>query len=88
MVGWLHWFKLVTADFDQGFGRACANFEFDLDVSASVQVPKYDGDVFSEDGKKVVHEYHAQYMKVLQKLYDDHKNTYHAGRKSEMKFVG
>lgn len=51
-------------------------------------MPKYDGDVFSEEGKKVVAQYHAQYLQVLQKLYDDHKNTYHAGRKSEMKFIG
>ena len=51
-------------------------------------MPKYDGDVFSEEGRKVVDKYHSQYLVVLQNLYDDHKNTYHAGRKSEMKFIG
>ena len=56
--------------------------------SPIAQVPKYEGDVFSEEGKKVVNQYHAQYLEQLRKLYDDHKNTYHASRISEMKFIG
>ena len=53
-----------------------------------LQVPKFAGDIFSPEGKKLVTEYHAQYLTALQKLYDDNKNEYDAGRTREMRFIG
>lgn len=55
---------------------------------APLKVPKFAGDIFSLEGKKLVTEYHAQYLTALQKLYDDSKNEYDAGRTREMRFIG
>ena len=51
-------------------------------------MPKFEGDIFSEDGKKFVAEHHAMYLKTLRELYDKYKDQYAASRQREMQFVG
>ena len=53
-----------------------------------VQVPKFDGDIFSEEGTKLVAEHHAMYLKALRDLYDKYKDQYAASRQRDMKFIG
>ena len=52
------------------------------------QVPKFEGDIFSEDGKNFVAEHHALYLKTLRELYDKYKDQYAASRQRDMKFIG
>ena len=51
-------------------------------------MPKFGGDIFSEEGKKFVAEHHAIYLKTLRELYDKYKDQYAASRKRDMTFVG
>ena len=52
------------------------------------QVPKFEGDIFSEEGTKLVAEHHGMYLKALQDLYDKYKDQYAASRQRDMKFIG
>jgi len=52
------------------------------------QVPRFEGDIFSEEGTKLVAEHHAMYLKALRDLYDKYKDQYAASRQRDMKFIG
>ncbi len=63
------------------------NTPFDLG-SGCRQVPRFDGDIFSEEGTNLVAEHHAMYLKALQDLYNKYKDQYAASRQRDMKFIG
>ena len=48
---------------------------------------RFDGDMKSDQGLKLVDEYHRKYITALQALWDSHKDKYTAAGTSEFKLV-
>lgn len=56
-------------------------------VGKPIDVPKFEGDFRSAEGKVLVDKYHAAFKQGLQQLWDEHKDTYAPDRKKELTFV-
>ncbi|CAL8469820.1 g9362 [Coccomyxa elongata] len=56
-------------------------------VGAPIEVPKFEGDIKSGDGKRAVKEAHDRYVAALRGLWDAHKGRYAMERKGTLKIV-
>ncbi|BDA43207.1 Diacylglycerol O-acyltransferase 2 [Coccomyxa sp. Obi] len=56
-------------------------------VGAPIPVPKFNGDLKSEEGQKLVDEYHARYIAGLKAVWEQHKDKYAPKRRKSLDIV-
>lgn len=56
-------------------------------LTTDLQVPKFKGDVFGEEGQAAAKKLHAQYRQAVLDLYQKHKDEFHANRREELKII-
>lgn len=56
-------------------------------TGSCAQVPKFEGDIFGEEGQALTKKYHGIFKEALLALYQENKDEFHANRREELKII-